>query len=372
MNIILLTEGNVIEDEIILSRVPNKYKLDRSILSKNVPTTNFFKYDLIIISFVPSFGTPHFRLIESVLRLKKNVVSMNMDQNKFHFDYAFRSNSFECLCKLGLKLFAINDNFEEFLAKLRLSHAQLEIDDFYPGDEVNNETCSSNNLIFVVDMKWLSASDEYIRYKRSVGYSDSAIRGAINYSSRYMESIVANHEEIIKKLQFKKAYIHIDSLYSFKEIEEKYRGKLLSNIEIVDAHRFLELLLEGSTVLTNWHGIELINYRENIKNFRINFYYQKSINIFNQVLSDHSGNEKFSNIPDDKFELVRVKSNPVVIDIEAVYYGGENFEEDILSNPGTSIGSTIDIYYLVRNCIFLIVTQLRFLPYTFKTMLKNI
>lgn len=372
MKILLLTEGNLIEDKIILSRIPSKYKLDRSILSKNVSITNFFKYDLIIISFVPSLGTPHFKLIESVLRLNKVVVSMNVDQNNFHFDYAFRSNSFECLCKLGLKLFAIDENFERFLAKLNLSRDQLRMDNFNSIEEENDKSCLSNNLIFIFDLRWTAASDKYIRYKRGVGYSDSAIRGAINYSSSYMGSFIANYEKILNKFQFKRACIYIDSLISFEEIKVNFRGKFLGDIEIVDAQMLLKLLEEDSVILTNWHSIGLIKSRESLKVYRINFLYQNSVNYFKQVPPDQCAGEKLLNITDEKFELIRIKSNLMVINIEAICSGCKNSEISILGKPGAYIGSAVNAFGLVRNSVILIVIQLRFLLYNFKSLIINI
>ncbi len=374
MKIILLTEGNLLEDRVIISRIPNKYKLDRSILSKNVSFTNFFKYDLLIISFVPSFGTPHFKLVESMLRLKKIVVSMNMDQNNFHFDYACRSNSYEYLCKLGLKLFAIDKNFDEFLAKLKLSSKKLKLENGHSNNDGNGDILLCDNVIFIFDLRWATATEKYIIYKKNVGYSDSVIGNAINYSLTYIENIVTNHEEIIKKFKFKRAYIYIESLSSFEKIQGMYNHRFLSSIEIVNTPRLLELLLQDSIVLTNWHSIELINSQEGIKIYRIYFHDQTHINFFSQILPVHASEERFSNITDDRFELLPIKLKPVFIDLEAVYSRSrcKNLGGGIFLKSGLSFRSAIEVYYFALNCIILIAYQMRFLPYILKTIMKNI
>ncbi len=372
MKILLLTEGRLIEDDVILSRIPNNYKLDRSVLSKNICTTNFFKYDLIIISFVPSFATPHFKLIELLLRLKKNVVSMNMEQNNFHFDYAFRGNSYKFLCSLGLKLFVVEEKFEDFLIKLNISNSILKNGEFHSSADRESMAYQSNKLIFIFDLRWATATDEYMAYKKRVGYCDQVIRSAKDYSLSYMERIISTHEEIIKTFQFERAYIYFEHLGAFEEIKEKYRVLLSGDIEMVNAQRLSELLLEDSVILTNWHSIELSNSRGGLKIFRINFEFQSAIDYFSRIPHGRSSEEGGPNIVGQKFELLAVRSKPALLDIESIYCGRRNLDAGVLFKSWMSVGFIAGAYHYAKNCLILIAIQLRFFPYTIKTMVKDI
>lgn len=369
MNILLLTEGKLIEDEIILSRLPNNSRIERANLSRNVFTTNFLKYDLIIISFVPSFDTPHFKLIESLLRLKKILISMNMDQNNFYFDYAFRGNSYKFLCKIGLKLFVINKNFEGFLESLNLGSSILKNDNFDSGCGGADVAYSSNNLIFVFDLRWATATDEFVRYKRRVGYSDTVMRSAKKYSLLYMEGVVSSYKEIMNKFQFKRAYICFEYFGEFEEIKDMCRVLFLDNIEIIDARRLSELLLTDSIVLTNWDVIELSKYRDYLNIFLINFCFQNAFNYFSKIPTGQGGEVS---ITGNKFELRAVESKSVVLDIEGLYSDCRNFEQGHLFKPCISIESIAVAYYAASSFLILIATQLRFSLYAFKTMMKSI
>lgn len=370
MNILLLTEGNLIEDKIILSRIKSEFKVDKSILSKNVWITNFFKYDLIIISFVPSFGTPHFRLIESLLKLNKIVISMNMDQNNFYFDYFTRSKSFENLCKLGLKLFVIDENFDKFISKLNLYQSKLKINNFISNDnKQSNDSRVSDNLVFIFDFRWPTASNNYLIYKNKVGYTEAVLRSALKYSTSYMECVSFTHDEVIEYFHFKNLYIYIDSFATSEEIKIRFDGLFEKNAEIIDAKRIIELIEENSIILTNWHCIELIKYKENLKIFRLKFNYQKDINYFKEIPLTQYVDAKFLDTL-DKFEIDRIKSNMAIFDISKINYRSNKSKIIGVDRPITYLSLIIDAIIFIFSSTNLLVVQLRFATYNLKNIIK--
>ncbi len=363
----------MVEDKIILSRIPSQLQTDKSVLSKNVSITNFFKYDLIIISFVPSFGTPHFKLIELLLKLNKFVISINTDQNNLYFDYYSRSKSYEILCKLGLKLFILDKNFNHFILKLNLLQGKLKINNFnFINHKQGEDAKISDNLVFVFDFKWSTASDNYYNYKKRVGYDDAVLKSAFKYSTSYTEYLASLEEEIVENFQFKKIYIYVDSLVTPDEIKKRFDGRLIKNAEIIDGQKLIELIEENSIIVTNWHCIELIKHRENIKIFRLKFNYQEDFDFTKKIQPAHNFEEKNLSKLTFKFEVFPIKSNPAVIDISGVHPISNKFKSIRYDNPWTYTSLIFYVVSFIVHSINLLLVQLRFFPYNLKNIIKNL
>lgn len=373
MNILLITEDSLIEEMIISSRLFSKYKIDKAVLSINVSVINLFKYDIIIISFVPSYGTPYFGLIKSLLRLNKKIVSINLDQNKFSFDYKCRIKSYRILCKLGLMLFSLDDNFNNFLKSIEFQGVETKkISDDFRTDLSYIRSSADKKMVFVFDLRWITASREYIKYKRSVGYSDHEMESVIKFSSEYFECFLMHNKSIMRYFNCDKAFLYIDGLASLTKIEQKYYKDLPESIEQVDVSHLLKLFSEDTVILTNWHTIELVFPNKNLEIYRIDF-------LLNNNLYSSDGKHHLHLFVDEKvckikknFDILHVEYESTLINIDVIYSDQMPLNEKVVAKYSNILTSMVDFFSSFLFTAMLIGYQLRFLIYNAKVMLRNI
>jgi hypothetical protein len=365
MKFLILSEGDSIEEEIISSSIGAEINCDTRILSQDAAFINYLQYDCILITFVPSYLTAHYSLLESLLRLRKTIVSYNLDQNKFYFDYFSRKQSYMNLCKMGLRLVATDECFVRFLASINCEASIV-------GSRSRSRHSSpasifNSNLLIVLEFRWGTASQEYIDYKLSFGYSNDDIIEASEYCSTYFEKFKLHFKEIIKHFKCRKVYIHIDSFDAESQFYSLIGEEPNEDVEIiwVNMRDIPGIVTIGANVLTNWHSSLFSGNVFNGYMFILSVLPVPAIKT-PAFISGENMNIGFSEVDSGDFILKRVELNSTKVDVVRLCF--EGFRGTLYNSPKANKSVLTPIYY--SSFANLIRSQMRFLPYNIKSRVR--
>jgi hypothetical protein len=258
MSVLCLHEGGAFERSVLGQICANEALVDFHDISLDAAFIKYHRYELIVITFVPSFGTPYFEVISNSLKLGVAVISLNLDQDTFFFDYHSRVGSFKYLTRLGLQSCVHAEKFKEFLigscchwnAILPVRPVRARSGLLFTGDR-------APSVFFVIDLRWLSAPESFFQYKKKAGYPVERLGEVKKYSESFAKLFFEELSQFALQAGGAVIYLYVDCFGDVDLFLRKYLAdsRVVGLIRIVRVSDIVDTAMRCSVVVSNWHRV---------------------------------------------------------------------------------------------------------------------